>query len=110
MNIANLFMEKLKYWLFERQTGGKYSATSVQKIYRKAQQKSGANPWSTPHTLRHSFATHMLENGENLRNIQLLLGHESSKTTEIYTHIMNVTDKKIKNPLDIIMKKNKFGN
>ena len=43
-------------------------------------------------------------------NIQLLLGQESSKTTKIYTHIMNVTDKKIKNPLDIIMKKNKFGN
>lgn len=101
---------KPAYWLFEGQTGGKYSATSVQKIFRKAQQKSGANPWSTPHTLRHSFATHMLENGENLRNIQLLLGHESSKTTEIYTHIMNVTDKKIKNPLDIIMKKNNFEN
>ena len=99
---------KPAYWLYERQTGGKYSATSVQKIFRKAQKKSGANPWSTPHTLRHSYATHMLENGENLRNIQVLPGHESSKTTEIYTHIMNVTDKRIINPLDIIMKNSNF--
>ena len=50
----------------------------------------------------------MLENGENLRNIQVLLGHESSKTTEIYTHIINATNKKITNPLDIIMKNNNF--
>lgn len=95
---------KPAYWLFEGQEGGKYSATSIQAIYRKAQQKSGVNPWSTPHTLRHSFATHLLENGENLRNIQVMLGHGSSKTTEIYTHVINVTNKKIKNPLDIIMK------
>jgi site-specific recombinase XerD len=100
---------KPSYWLFEGQDGGKYSSTSVQKIYREAQKKSGANPWSTPHTLRHSFATHLLENGENLRNIQVLLGHESSKTTEIYTHVINATNKKIKNPLDIIIENNTFN-
>jgi len=99
---------KPAYWLFEGQEGGKYSAGSVQKIFRKAQQESGVNPWSTPHTLRHSFATHLLENGENLRTVQILLGHESTKTTEIYTHILNKINKKIINPLDILNEKYKF--
>jgi len=100
---------KPAYWLFEGQDGGKYSATSIQKIFRRAQQKSGASPWSTPHTLRHSFATHLLENGENLRNIQVLLGHESTKTTEVYTHVTNMANKMIKNPLDSILKKYTFN-
>jgi len=99
---------KPSYWLFEGQDGGRYSTTSIQKIYRKAQQNSGANPWSTPHTLRHSFATHLLENGVNLRYIQALLGHSSSKTTEIYTHLVNLSNNKIENPLDNIVKNNKF--
>jgi integrase/recombinase XerD len=94
---------KPSYWLFEGQDGGRYSARSVQNIYRAAQQKTGANPWSTPHTLRHSFATHALEFGENLRNVQVMLGHETSKTTEIYTHVINVSNKKMRNPLDIMM-------
>ena len=96
---------KPSYWLFEGSEGGQYTASSIQKIFRRAQQTAGANPWSTPHTLRHSFATHALEYGENLRNIQVMLGHESSKTTEIYTHVIAVNNKKMRNPLDILLNK-----
>jgi integrase/recombinase XerD len=96
---------KPSYWLFEGSDGGQYTASSIQKIFRRAQQAAGANPWATPHTLRHSFATHALEYGENLRNIQVMLGHGSSKTTEIYTHVIAVNNKKIRNPLDILLNK-----
>lgn len=93
------------YWLFEGADGGRYSARSVQVIFRRAQIKSGVNPWCTPHTLRHSFATHLLENGENLRNIQSLLGHESTKTTEIYTHVVGVSNKRMVSPLDFMVRR-----
>lgn len=62
--------------------------------------KAGVNPAATTHTLRHSFATHLLEKGMDLRYIQDLLGHESTKTTEIYTHITKKSWNKIKSPLD----------
>lgn len=89
-----------KKYLFEGQKGGKYSPTSVANILKKAALKAGIHKNVTPHMLRHSFATHLLEQGTDLRYIQELLGHESSKTTEIYTHVSKKAIDKIKNPID----------
>jgi integrase/recombinase XerD len=99
---------KPAYWLFEGQDGGQYSAKSIQQILRQAVEKAGANPWGTVHTLRHSFATHLLQEGVNLRMIQTMLGHSSSKTTEIYTHILAVNNKTAKSPLDFMENFNIF--
>ncbi len=88
-------------YLFEGQKGGKYSTTSVENIIAKAAQKAGILKRVTPHMLRHSFATHLLENGTDLRYIQTLLGHSSSKTTEIYTQVATNNLRSIKNPLDL---------
>lgn len=87
-------------WVFEGATGGRYSERSVQNLFTRAKVKSGINPQATVHTLRHSFATHLLEKGVGLRYIQELLGHESSRTTEIYTHVTSKGIDKIKSPLD----------
>lgn len=92
----------------EHTFGGKYSSQRMQTIYCKAQQAANAIPWSTPHTLRHSFATHLLESGENLRTIQVLLGHESIKTIEHYTHVVGLNTKKIESILGMLMKNSKF--
>lgn len=93
---------KPDYWLFEGQDGGPYSATSIRKVFRRAVAKSGVNPYSTVHTLRHSFATHLLERGMDLRYIQELLGHNSSETTQIYTHITKRGREKLVSPLDFL--------
>lgn len=99
-----VYLDKYKpaYWLIEGADGGQYSSSSIQKIFRAAVKNAGINPWATPHTLRHSFATHLLQQGVNLRYVQTLLGHSSSKTTEIYTHVMNINNKIIQSPLDSI--------
>ncbi|GMN11258.1 site-specific integrase [Croceitalea sp. MTPC9] len=91
---------KPKKYLFEGQKGGKYSAQSVLKIVKQAALKARIKQTVTPHVMRHSFATHLLESGADLRQIQVLLGHGSSKTTEIYTHVATNSFKNIKNPLD----------
>lgn len=87
-------------WLFEGQTGGQYSKRSVQSVFKQALIMSGVSTYATLHTLRHSFATHLLEKGTSLRYIQELLGHSSSKTTEVYTHIRKDAKTSITSPLD----------
>jgi site-specific recombinase XerD len=87
-------------WVFEGPNGGPYSERSVQELFTRAKQRSMINPEATVHTLRHSFATHLLEKGVDLRYIQELLGHASSKTTEIYAHITKKGWDKIQSPLD----------
>lgn len=87
-------------YLFTGQYGGKYAASSIQKMVKAAAKKAGIKKNVSTHTLRHSFATHLLEQGVNLRYIQSLLGHESSKTTEIYTHISSRSYDGIINPID----------
>jgi len=91
---------KPKVWLFEGESGGQYSTTSVEKILKRALIATGIKKRITVHSLRHSFATHLLESGTDLRYIQNLLGHSSSKTTEIYTHITTKGLDQIVNPLD----------
>jgi len=87
-------------YLFEGKKGMKYSGASVLKVVKIAAEKARIRISVTPHVLRHSFATHLLESGTDLRQIQVLLGHGSSKTTEIYTHVATNTFESIKNPLD----------
>ena len=89
-----------KIYLFEGARGDKYTSSSLQKVVKQAASRAGITKHVTPHTLRHSFATHLLEQGVNLRYIQNILGHESSKTTEIYTHVSSTGIKNIINPLD----------
>lgn len=93
---------KPRKYLIEGQGGGRYSDKSVQTIVKTAAHRAGIQKPVTPHVLRHSFATHLLENGTDIRYIQQLLGHNSIKTTEIYTHITDVSKSQIRSPLDFL--------
>lgn len=94
---------KPKEWLFEGQSGvGKYDERSLALVLKQALVKSHINKPVSLHWLRHSFATHLLENGTDLRYIQEILGHSSSKTTEIYTHVSNKSIQKIISPFDTL--------
>lgn len=92
-----------KIWLFEGQKEGEtYDERSLQQVLKKAVYTAGINKPVTLHWLRHSYATHLLENGTNLRYIQEMLGHRSSKTTEIYTHVSSQSIQKITSPFDYL--------
>ncbi len=92
---------KPKAYLFEGQNAGQaYDDRSLQQVLKQAIQKVGITKPVTLHWLRHSYATHLLENGTDLRYIQELLGHNSSKTTEIYTHVSTKSIQNIKSPFD----------
>jgi len=98
-------------YFVEGQNGGKYSAESIRSFLRKSCKKAGIRKLVTPHTLRHSYATHLLENGVDLRYIQTLLGHSKPETTMIYTHVQRKDLMEIQNPLDVALQKfNKINN
>jgi len=95
--------EKPGKWLFEGYDGKQYSATSIFNVVKNTAKKAGIKKRVYPHILRHSFATHHLEQGTDLRYIQDWLGHASSKTTEVYTHVSKTDFSRFKNPLDDII-------
>lgn len=87
-------------YLFPSNRGDKLTSRSVQKVFHKALVKSGVKKTAACHSLRHSFATHLLENAVDIRYIQELLGHTNLKTTQIYTKVAKHNLAKIKSPLD----------
>lgn len=106
LKILNMLREyylgyKPKIWLFEgHDIGTQYSDKSLQSVLKLAVEKARINKPVTLHWLRHSYATHLLESGTDLRYIQELLGHSSSKTTEIYTHVSTKSLQQIRSPFD----------
>lgn len=86
-------------YIFESERGGRLSERTAQMVFEKALAKSGIKKDATFHSLRHSFATHLLENGVDVRYIQELLGHANIRTTQIYTKVTNPNIKNIKSPL-----------
>jgi site-specific recombinase XerD len=88
-------------WVFEGQYKGEpYSSRSIQQVMKNAIEKAGLEKMASVHTLRHSFAAHLLENGTNIRYIQQLLGYSSIVTTTIYTHLTQKVVDRIQSPLD----------
>lgn len=91
---------KPKLYLFEGQYGGPYAKSSLQQVFKNALRKAGIKKTIGIHGLRHSYATHLLESGADMRFVQELLGHNSIKTTQLYTKVTPRSISKIKSPLD----------
>jgi site-specific recombinase XerD len=89
-----------KEFLFEGQNGGQYSSRSAQAVLKEAVKKAGILKQVSLHTLRHSFATHLLQNGYDIRTVQELLGHKDVRTTMIYTHVLARGGRGVRSPLD----------
>lgn len=99
--IRNLIAGKgTQDFVFQSEQGGNLTTRTAQKIFDHCLQKSGVKKEATFHSLRHSFATHLLENGVDVRYVQELLGHQNIRTTQLYTHITNPGLKKIRSPLE----------
>lgn len=93
--------ERPKGWLFPGARGAEpLDGRTIQRVFARAKKRAGITKAASPHSLRHSFATHLLENGANLRVIQELLGHASMKTTALYTKVTVATSTSVQSPLD----------
>lgn len=98
-------VHKPEYWLFPGRFKSHISYKGVSFIFHKYKEQAGITKPASVHSLRHSFATHLLENGADLHHIQLLLGHSSPTTTTVYLHVRRVDLQKITSPFDVIKKK-----
>ena len=99
-DLEKCMMDKIgNAYLFESERGGKLTTSTAQLVFQQCLKKSGIQKEATFHSLRHSFATHLLENGTDVRYVQALLGHANIRTTQIYTHVTNPMIKNIKSPL-----------
>lgn len=103
VDIQNLMAGKQgNDFVFESNRGGKLTTTTAQKVFENTLKRTGIQKEATFHSLRHSFATHLLENGIDVRYIQELLGHQNIRTTQRYAQVTNPSLKNIKSPLDIL--------
>ncbi len=100
VDIQNMLAgKKSDDFVFESNRGGRLTTTTLQKIFENSLKKTGIKKDATFHSLRHSFATHLLENGVDVSYVQELLGHQNIRTTQIYTHVTNPAIRNIKSPL-----------